>query len=114
MGAGISKKRMSGMIYGRLKRLQRKLAARGLPTTYKNEELRGHRFVIYYAGIGPASNGESMRYLCLRFNPENQPEAVVGRKGDIVYTDFHTRTIPEHDKGGFEAGVKVAIENLPK
>ena len=112
MGAGISAERYRRMKYNRLKTQQRKLLRRGIVTDYADLELRGPNFVVYFAGVGPASNGERAAWLVLRFNPERQPRTDMHRDGDVDYTNFHTRTIPEFDKGGFEAGVQRVLAHL--
>ena len=112
MAAGISEEAKHAWKYRQLKKIERQFKAIGIPCKYRNEEIRGSCFNVYFAGIGPASNGESFAWLVLRFNRETQPEAVVKRKGDVDYTDFHTRTIAEHDKGGWAAGVQRVKEHL--
>jgi hypothetical protein len=106
MGAGISQAAKHARKYRALKKIERELHAAGIPCQYRNEEVRGVCFNVYFAACGPASNGESFAWLVLRFNGATQPEGVVKRKGDVDYTDFHTRDIAEHSKGGFRAGVQ--------
>ena len=98
------------MKYGRLKTVERNLKAKGINCAYRDLEVRGKGFTVYFAGCGPASNGERCAWLVLRFNPNRQPEGAVKVKGDIDFTDFHTRDISEHSRGGFEAGVARVIE----
>ena len=105
MGGGIDPKKLRSRLYGRLKRLQWRLHTEGLDLHYCDLELRGPFCVIYYAGAGPASNGEIARWLVLRFNPKVMPSSAKKQPGDVDYTDFHTRDIPEMSKGGFDAGV---------
>ena len=109
MGAGISPKKKHQQKYRRLNTVERDLLAAGISCSYKNLEVKGEHFVTYFSGIGPASNGESMSWLVLRFNPDNQPSSEWKKQGDIDYTDFHARDIPEHEKGGWEAGVQRLI-----
>jgi hypothetical protein len=106
MGAGIAPNLMRQRKYRALKRVERDLNRQGIPCGYENLEVRGNNFVVYFAGCGPASNGESFSWLVLRFNPKTKPLSTQKRPGDVNYTDFHTRDIPEFDRGGYEAGVK--------
>lgn len=112
MGAGISTEAMNKIIYRRLKKISRDLAGKGIPNTYKSLELRGKNFLVYMATIGPASNGERFGYLVLRYNPNKTPSGYVKTEGDVDYTDFHTRTIPEADLGNFDAGVRKVLETI--
>ena len=112
MGAGISQAARHARKYRALKKIESQFHAAGIPCQYRNEEVRGVCFNVYFAGIGPASNGESFAYMVLRFNPTTQPEGAVKRTGDVDYTDFHTRDIAEHGKGGFQAGIAKVKEHL--
>ena len=112
MGAGIAWKTKRRRIYARLKTVERKLRAKGIPCQYTHLEVRGKLFVVYFAGAGPASNGESCAWLVLRFNPNQQPCAVKKQAGDIDFTNFHTRDIAEHSKGGWDAGVQRGLDTL--
>jgi hypothetical protein len=115
MGAGIDPKRLHRMKYNRLKTIQIQLHNdHGILSEYKNLEVHGKHFVVYFAGAGPASNGESAHWIVLRFNPDNQPVAGLKHPGDIDYTDFHTRDITEMDKGGFDAGIERVKEELDR
>ena len=111
MGAGLSWKTKRSRMYGRLKTVERKLKAKGISCQYTNLEVRGEQFVVYFASCGTASNGESCAWLVLRFNPNQQPCAAKKQPGDIDFTNFHTRDIPEHSKGGWDAGVQRVLEN---
>lgn len=110
MGAGISKSAKRARIYRGLKKAARRLAENGIDSVYINQEIRGVNFVVYYAGIGPASNGDSLLYLVLRFNPETQPDACRKSKGDVDFTDWWQRDIPEYSLGGFQAGINKVKE----
>ena len=98
--AGIDPKVKRRMIYARLKTVERRLIASGIQCKYRYLEVRGTGFVIYFAGVGPASNGESFSWLVLRYNPNNSPDSSVKTQGDIDYTDFHTHDISEIIKDG--------------
>lgn len=110
MGAGISPAVLRGRKYRSLKRIARELTAKGIDCEYQNLEVRGTKFVVYYAGIGPASNGEQCCWLVLRFNPDHRPDANAKRPGDVDYSDFHKRDIPEFSRGGWDAGIKKLLE----
>jgi hypothetical protein len=99
-------------MYRRLKTVERRLKAQGIPCRYTDLEVRGERFVVYFASLGPASNGEWYAWRVLRFNPERQPSAVVKGPGDIDFTDFHTRDIPELSKGGWDVGVQRVLDAM--
>lgn len=109
MGGGISKDAWRARLMRGVKTFQRKLSAVGIPSTYANLEARGDNFVAYHAGAGPASNGERAAWLVLRVNPNHRPDANRKSSGDIDYTDFHKRDIPEHSKGGIDAGVQAIL-----
>ena len=112
MGAGISQAAKHARIYRALKKVEREFHAAGIPCQYHNEEVRGVCFNVYFACIGPASNGDSFGWMVLRFNDTTPPEAALKRQGDVDYTNFHTRDIAEHDKGCFDAGVARIKEHL--
>lgn len=111
MGAGISTKSWNAMQYRALKTQQRKLSSRGIHLEYKDLELRGPHCRIYFAGLGPASNGERFCYLVLRYNPTNEPDAAKKEPGDIDYTNFHTRKDPAHT---YEAGIQILQSLNPR
>lgn len=110
MGAGISTRDMNKIIYRNLKKISRDLEAKGIPNAYKNLELRGKNFVVYMATVGPASNGERFGWIVLRYNATKRPESAYRSEGDVDYTNFHTRTIPEARLGDFDAGVRKVLE----
>ncbi len=98
--------------YRVLKTIERQLTAKGIVCHYEDLEVRGANFVVYFAGVGPASNGERFAWQVLRFNPHSIPDANRKARGDIDFTDFHTRDIPEADKGNFDAGVRAVISRI--
>jgi hypothetical protein len=106
MGAGISAKARYNYQYRALKKVEINLHQLGIECHYHNLEVRGTHFVVYFAGCGPASNGESFCWLVLRYNPNQQPSPTRKTDTDIDYTDFHTRSIPSIGEGGFDAGIK--------
>jgi hypothetical protein len=110
MGAGPNWAAVKAKKYRGLKKVQSELLSKGVDAKYKNLEVVGKGFVVYYAGIGPASNGEYFVYKVLRFNPDSQPSPNGKKPGDVDYTDFHTRDIPEQSLGGFVAGLKKVLE----
>lgn len=104
MAAGLSKQALGSVIYRRLKKAERELKGKGVQCNYRDREVRGKNFVVFFA-ISRASNGECAGWQVLRFNPKRQPSAARKGEGDVDYTDFHTRDIPEHSLGGWDAGV---------
>ena len=108
-GPGISPQAKRNKIYSRLKSVRSKLQSAGLQCEYKNLELRGKNFVVYFASSS-ASNGEWAAWMVLRFNPNSQPDSGRKQSGDVDYTDFHTRDIADKETGGFDAGIKRALE----
>lgn len=103
MGAGISTERWKRMQYRRLKNVQRRMEREGIRLRYHNLELKGPHCRVYFAGAGPASNGERLAWLVLRYNPANEPDSARKSPGDVDYTDFHTRKNPGDT---FDAGVR--------
>lgn len=114
MGAGVSRKTLYDYKYRKLKRVESELLSKGVECRYKNLEVCGNKFVCYFAGIGPASNGERVLYMVLRYNPESTPSSVKKRIGDVDFTNFHTRDIPSLEEGGYNAGVERLIREHEK
>lgn len=112
MGAGIAPERLRRMKYRALKRIQNKLLRQDLELRYHDLELKGPNCRIYFAGCGPASNGESVHWLVLRFNPTNEPSAAKKQPGDVDYTDWWKRQIPGSE-GTFDAGIRALLQ-LPR
>lgn len=110
MGAGIDPKVLAKRKYGRLKTIQRQLSRRGISATYKNLELQGPTYRIYYGGLGPASNGESFHFLVLRFNETSEPSAnrKVGQDEDYGDSFF-----VKNKSGTYEQGIQ-RILGAPK
>lgn len=89
MGTAPTWKQKRARIYKALIRRREKLADIGIETTYKNLELQGRGFVIYFATVDPDSAFAGY-YEVLRFNATSQPDAARKRKDDADYTDFNS------------------------
>lgn len=76
MGRGVTRKEAYNIQYRGLKRVQRELLTAGVPTSYKDRELRpvGYpadpAFRVHYTTLGPASNGETAFLLVVRIGTE--------------------------------------------
>ena len=76
MGRGVSVKEAYNIQYKGLKKVQRELLSAGVPTTYKDRELRpvgypsNPAFQVHYTKLGPASNGETAFLLVIRIGKE--------------------------------------------
>ncbi len=104
MGGGISKSAWRARLYRGLLSLQRDLRKSGVESTYRNHELRGQNFVAYFSTLGPASNGEKMAYVVLRFNPRKRPDANGKSAGDLDFSDMrHIKGIHGSLKDGIAA-----------
>lgn len=84
MGAGLSRKSEYAIVYRRLHKLQRELAAVGIQTVYKRRQLVcfgdcPHGFNISYGRMN-ASNGEAFLYPVIYLEHEryNQPSWMGG------------------------------------
>ena len=112
MGAGIDPKLLRRKMYNRLKTVERQLQAKNIECHYMGQEVKGKHFSVYFASIGPASNGESVSYMVLRFNAEHQPTGSQKRAGDVDFSDWHTTGIQDR----FDIGVEhvkqaLSVEN---
>ena len=104
MGAGIDPKTLHRWIYRRLYAIRLKLCAANICYSYRNLEISGDTFAIYYAGCSRASNGESCHWPVLRWNENRRPEAGWKIEGDKDYGGFNNPR--------FEDGLAMVAEKM--
>jgi hypothetical protein len=91
MGAGLNQQRKYRLTYNELKKIQRELFRANIDSTYKDREIKGEGFRVFFTFVGPASNGEVM----------GAPVLVLG---DETYGGFHWAP-NSRSAGSFQKGL---------